>query len=328
MKNIALICSLVAALCGPFVAQAAPGSFEKAKIELRRTVYHDRNDDGDLYCGCTWQWMGRSGGRVDLAACGYEVRADRNRAQRIEWEHVVPAWVLGHQRQCWQNGGRENCKSSDPVFRVMEADMHNLSPAIGEVNGDRSNFRFGVLPSTAKQYGTCSTRTDFKQRVTEPRDEVKGQVARIYFYMHDRYGLSMSRQQQQLLMAWDRMYPVSDWERERDRRIARAMGHANPFVTGERSWSLGYKARGEGLQAMKMPGSRVGMGGGQVAQQAAPAAPEGDAGGPVIGNRNSRVYHLPVGCPSYGQVSAKNRVEFAAAAEAEAAGYRRAGNCR
>ena len=51
MKNIALICSLVAALCGPFVAQAAPGSFEKAKIELRRTVYHDRNDDGDLYCG-------------------------------------------------------------------------------------------------------------------------------------------------------------------------------------------------------------------------------------------------------------------------------------
>lgn len=138
----------------------------------------------------------------------------------------------------------------------------------------------------------------------------------------------MSRQQQQLLMAWDRMYPVSDWERERDRRIARAMGHANPFVTGERSWSLGYKARGEGLQAMKMPGSRVGMGGGQVAQQAAPAAPEGDAGGPVIGNRNSRVYHLPVGCPSYGQVSAKNRVEFAAAADAEAAGYRRAGNCQ
>ncbi len=210
MKNIALICSLVAALCGPFVAQAAPGSFEKAKIELRRTVYHDRNDDGDLYCGCTWQWMGRSGGRVDLASCGYEVRADRNRAQRIEW---------------------------------------------------------------------------------------------------------------------DRMYPVSDWERERDRRIARAMGHANPFVTGERSWSLGYRPLRDGLRGLEEAGG-VGVGRGQIAQQAAPAASEGDAGGPVIGNRNSRVYHLPVGCPSYGQVSAKNRVEFAAAAEAEAAGYRRAGNCR
>ncbi|SDT96119.1 endonuclease [Geopseudomonas guangdongensis] len=167
---------------------AAPQSFEKAKIELRRTVYFDRNDDGELYCGCDWRWMGRSGGRVDLAACGYEVRADQNRARRIEWEHVVPAWVLGHQRQCWQNGGRENCKSTDLVFRTMEADMHNLSPSIGEVNGDRSNFQFGMLPSTAKQYGTCSTKTDFKQRITEPRNEVKGQVARIYFYMHDRYG--------------------------------------------------------------------------------------------------------------------------------------------
>ncbi|MGQ3825463.1 endonuclease [Pseudomonas alliivorans] len=37
------------------------------------------------------------------------------------------------------------------------------------------------------QYGACPTRTDFQQRVTEPRDQVKGAVARIYFYMHDRY---------------------------------------------------------------------------------------------------------------------------------------------
>ncbi len=322
MKKLSLVFALFAAAASALVAQAAPESFEKAKIELRRTVYHDRTGAGDLYCGCNWTWMGRSGGRVDLASCGYEVRADRNRAQRIEWEHVVPAWVLGHQRQCWQNGGRENCKRSDPVFRAMEADMHNLSPAIGEVNGDRSNFRFGVLPSTPVQYGACPTRTDFRQRVTEPRDAVKGQVARIYFYMHDRYGLSMSRQQQQLLMAWDRMYPVSDWERERDRRIARAMGHHNPFVTGERAWSLGHKPRGEGLEA---PAGQLAWADGR---RAAPASAQEGEGGEVIGNRNSRVYHLPAGCPGYAQVSEKNRVPFTSAAEAEAAGFRKAGNCR
>lgn len=319
MKNVLFCLAIIAGLFH-LPSIAAPQSFEKAKIELRQTVYHDRNDDGDLYCGCDWQWMGRSGGRVDLASCGYEVRADRNRAQRIEWEHVVPAWVLGYQRQCWQSGGRENCMRTDPVFRVMEADMHNLSPSIGEVNGDRSNYQFGMLPSTRQQYGACSTKTDFKQRLTEPRDAVKGQVARIYFYMHDRYGLSMSRQQQQLLMAWNRMYPVSDWERERDRRIARSMGHHNPFVTGERSWSLGYKPVGDGLAARAQP----------VARNPVAAAPqqaeEGTA--PVIGNRNSRVYHLPEGCPGYKQVGEKNRVPFASEAEAELAGYRRAGNCR
>jgi endonuclease YncB( thermonuclease family) len=48
--------------------------------------------------------------------------------------------------------------------------------------------------------------------------------------------------------------------------------------------------------------------------------------GEVIGNKNSKKYHL-VGCPGYSQVSEKNRVMFKTATEAEAAGYTRAGNC-
>jgi endonuclease YncB( thermonuclease family)/methylphosphotriester-DNA--protein-cysteine methyltransferase len=48
--------------------------------------------------------------------------------------------------------------------------------------------------------------------------------------------------------------------------------------------------------------------------------------GKIIGNRNSKVYHLP-GCSSYNQVSEKNRVRFDTAAEAEKAGYKLAGNC-
>jgi hypothetical protein len=57
--------------------------------------------------------------------------------------------------------------------------------------------------------------------------------------------------------------------------------------------------------------------------EAAPLAP----GGPVIGNRHSRIYEWP-GCPYYGRVSAANRVEFASASAAEQAGYRAARNCR
>lgn len=46
----------------------------------------------------------------------------------------------------------------------------------------------------------------------------------------------------------------------------------------------------------------------------------------IIGNKNSKVYHLP-GCASYTRVSEKNQVKFDSAAEAEKAGYRLAGNC-
>lgn len=58
----------------------------------------------------------------------------------------------------------------------------------------------------------------------------------------------------------------------------------------------------------------------------AAAATNGSASGQVIGNRNSKVYHLP-GCSSYHQVSEKNQIRFDSAAEAEKAGYRLAGNC-
>jgi micrococcal nuclease len=47
----------------------------------------------------------------------------------------------------------------------------------------------------------------------------------------------------------------------------------------------------------------------------------------AVGNRNSRVYHRP-NCASIARMSEKNRVTFASRAEAEKAGYRKAGDCR
>jgi hypothetical protein len=120
----------------------APTTFEKAKVVAKKQVFYDQADSstGELYCGCKWTWVGKSGGRVDALSCGYEVRKQETRAKRTEWEHIVPAWTFGHQRQCWQQGGRKNCVATDKVFRAMEADLFNLYPSVGEVNGDRANY--------------------------------------------------------------------------------------------------------------------------------------------------------------------------------------------
>lgn len=244
IHSLAVIITVTVVFCAPFNLSATPTSFDEAKKIARNEVYFDQaaGNQGTLYCGCRWQWMGKSGGRVDLTSCGYQVRKQINRAQRIEWEHIVPAWVFGHQRQCWQNGGRKNCVMTDPVFRAMEADLYNIAPSIGEVNGDRSNFNYGQLPSSVlTSYGQCQSRVDFKNRIFEPRNEVKGQVARVMFYMYDRYNLNMSKQQQQLLIAWDRQYPVNGWEKLQNERIGKITGHYNPFVTGELTWQLGHK---------------------------------------------------------------------------------------
>ncbi|WP_323954976.1 endonuclease [Aeromonas hydrophila] len=201
-------------------------TFRAAKQDLNR-LYQDH--PVTFYCGCKIDYQGKKMS-PDLASCGYEPRKQPKRAARIEWEHVVPAWEFGHQLQCWQQGGRKNCGKSDE-FNQMEGDMHNLFPAIGEVNGDRANFRFSDWNGTPDQYGQCQMLVDFKNRqVQPPKGPVRGQIARAYLYMSQQYGLRLAAQQRKLFEAWDRQYPADGWECERNRRIGKLQGNTNPFI--------------------------------------------------------------------------------------------------
>jgi deoxyribonuclease-1 len=93
--TLALLCALTFAQ-GVFAAEFA-SSFGAAKKIARTEIYFDQNqmERGTVYCGCKWTWKGRSGGRVDWESCGYEVRAQENRAIRTEWEMCYPrtAWA-------------------------------------------------------------------------------------------------------------------------------------------------------------------------------------------------------------------------------------------
>lgn len=294
-------------------------TFRKAKILAKESVYFDRAHHGDFYCGCTWDWRGASGGVVDLSSCGYEARKQVRRALRLEWEHVVTAWSMAHQLQCWEEGKRTKCRDSSDLFNDMESNLFNLVPSVGEVNGDRSNFRFAMIPGEATQYGACDAETDFKGRKFEPRPEVRGEIARINFYIHDHYNLQMSKSQQQLFMAWDKQYPVSLWEKTRHDRIAKLMGHENPYVTGDKVWTL---RKGSASQVVLKSQSKL--------SQTQPAAPLArfEKRDLVLGNSRSKIYHLPIGCPSYGKSSKRNTVEFINEQAAINEGYKKAKNCR
>lgn len=209
------------------VAQADyPGSFDAAKREMWK-IYKDNRVD--QYCGCP---LG-SRNAPDLAACGYEPRKNAKRAARTEAEHVVPAENLGRQFACWREGGRDHCNATDQKFRNAHNDLHNLIPVVGEVNGDRSNFRFDELSQGYGQYGQCAFKVDFASRRAEPPQNMKGDIARIHFYMRDQHGLRLSGAQEKLFTAWSRMDPVSSWEQTRDKRIAAIQGNSNPYVSGE-----------------------------------------------------------------------------------------------
>lgn len=220
----------VALLFAPAADAINLNNYHQNNFQQAKTFAAAINADapGSFYCGCKITWQEKKG-IPDLNSCGYQVRKNANRAARIEWEHVMPAWEFGHQRQCWQDGGRKNC-NKDPDYRRIETDLHNLQPAVGEVNGDRGNFAYSQWNGSEKQYGQCEMKIDFKLKQAEPPARARGAIARTYFYMRDQYHLRISRQQTQLFTAWDKLYPVTPWECERDQRIARVQGNHNPYV--------------------------------------------------------------------------------------------------
>jgi deoxyribonuclease-1 len=211
-----------------------PIHFGQAK-HLAKQIYIDHRMT--FYCGCRYD----KHNQVDLESCGYEIQKDKRRARRIEWEHIMPVSHWGKELPCWKNriccknrecySGRRCCREVDEKFSEMEADLHNLVPAIGELNGLRSNYRFGILPHVkSKKFGACELKIDKVTRRIEPRAAIRGAIARAYLYMSDTYKIPLSDSQQQLMSAWNTQYPPDTWEIERDKRIAAVQGNHNLYI--------------------------------------------------------------------------------------------------
>ncbi len=210
-------------------------NFNQAKVILF-DIY--REHPITFYCGC--RFFGRE---VDLKSCNYIPQKSYERAKRVEWEHIVPASSFGQSFSAWRDGhpdcvdskgrsfrGRRCAQLVSATFRRMEADMHNLVPAIGEVNGLRSNYDMGVIEGSQGQLGNCSTK--IWNKTIEPRPEDQGFVARAYLYMDTSYpghGI-ISRKNKKLFAAWNRMHPPTPFERKRAKIIARIQGNTNSFI--------------------------------------------------------------------------------------------------
>lgn len=222
-------------------------SWSQAKSLAARVWEAQRPERGvytSFYCGCDITRRGSTGGDVDLASCGYVSNGGESRAKRLEWEHVMPAARIGEGRSCWVRGapqcvrkgeafaGRDCCEIADPIYAMAASDPVNLTPAIGEVNGDRSNYEFGLVPQSRSDvsYGQCQMKIDRSARTAEPPAARRGDIARIYAYMSTAYRIPVTTEEAVRLRGWMEADPVSAEEIAVNRAI-RAAGHlANPFV--------------------------------------------------------------------------------------------------
>ena len=86
-----------------------------------------------------------------------------------------------------------------------------------------------MLPDENSDFGSCNMKIENKK--AEPPVRTSGRIARTYLYMDDTYSkYSMSRQQRQLMNAWDKMYPVDGWECLLAKRITELQRSDNMVV--------------------------------------------------------------------------------------------------
>lgn len=209
------------------------GTFETAKRWLYDRVYFDQRET--LYCECPYTETRQ----VLLAECGMQTLGTISRAKRVEAEHVFPASQFGNFRQCWREpeavcgvgtSGRECCQDADPVFNAAHNDLHNLFPAVGHVNGKRSDLNWGMVEGEPREFGRCDFEVDRGIRRAEPPEHARGVIARTMLYMRDTYGFNLSRQDEQLYVAWNNQFPPDTWEILRNDRIKGIQGIGNPYI--------------------------------------------------------------------------------------------------
>jgi len=170
-----------------------------------------------------WSVVYSEGGRT--LYCGQ--RFGSNKGRGINVEHVLPMSWVTNELNC---GTRKQCRHSSERFNRIEADLHNLFPSRTDINDERSSYRFGVIEGEQRRYGKCDFEVDYRNRVAEPRDAARGEIARAMFYMSDEYGIRIFAKLGRLLKKWHRLDPISDEERRRNDVIEELQGTRNKFI--------------------------------------------------------------------------------------------------
>ncbi len=98
-------------------------------------------------------------------------------------------------------------------------DLHHIRPTNPSENSARGNKKYGVSSG-----------------FYEPRDEVKGDIARIIFYLMvrykeaDNYTFKSVAESKEMLFEWHKLDPVDNFEKNRNEETYKIQGNRNPFI--------------------------------------------------------------------------------------------------
>lgn len=138
--------------------------------------------------------------------------------------HIYPTSMITKALDC---RSERSCMRTNKQYQDILSDLHNMVPVNSFYHFKLKDSIFGNLDES-NDANECGLKKRY--HLIEPADQIKGDVARIHFYMHKQYALPLSGNFT-FLKAWHEKDPVSNEERAKNKLIFEIQGTDNPFVT-------------------------------------------------------------------------------------------------
>jgi len=231
-----LVAALVAVATGGFAQPIPPATLEGPAL---RSWLRDQWYTGSFvdlgYNGARTQMFSFTDAESGSVACVYTgftmPAASTTFLDPLNCEHIVPQSFFG-------------------AVSPMKSDLYNMQPCHESANSARNNNGYGeVADASAQWYGISATGAYVTQgnipaapatwserngEVWEPREDRKGDIARMVFYFYTVYPVAAGDlallASADVLYGWHLADPVTPAEVARTNRVEQVQGNYNPYV--------------------------------------------------------------------------------------------------
>ena len=138
--------------------------------------------------------------------------------------HVYPSNWISEHLGC---RSERTCLRTNEQYSTIISDMQNMVPVEAYHYFKIKGSIFGNLDDTIEA-SECGVKK--RLHIIDPPDALKGDVARIHFYMHHRYQLPLNSNFA-FFKEWHQADPPDAIEKARNQRIKQAQGNDNPFIS-------------------------------------------------------------------------------------------------
>lgn len=232
VMRVLLLLFFAAALFGR--GYEAPDNRSKA-IKLIQKIHYDYKET--WLNGCDYIYDPAS--CMDITIVDTSTCSVREQKQTVKWIRVVPESFYGRERECMNEEvcvskytgkpykGERCCRQIDAQYRTMEADLFNYIPVVSAIAERRKKQLFGKVEKPKYLIG----KVKMDENYIEPPDSLKGDVARVYLYMNQRYGLKLSLEEKEAYHYWHKLDSVDKRECAIAKTIMKIQGSDNRWIT-------------------------------------------------------------------------------------------------